>query len=111
MTRVVAVNGGLGDPSSTRLLVDRIVACWLQLQSADIAAIQTQSGSLKLLEFYERRRSQAHRRFLSAVKMLATVRKLALPVLQLNVARNQVNVAGGIESPEIDTEPRRSLGP
>lgn len=25
MTRVVAVNGGLGDPSSTRLLVDRIV--------------------------------------------------------------------------------------
>ncbi len=33
-----------------------------------------------------------HRRFLSAVKALALVRKLALPALQVNIARRQVNV-------------------
>ena len=36
---------------------------------------------------------RAHSRFLSAVRTLAQVRKLALPTLQLNIARNQVNVA------------------
>jgi hypothetical protein len=37
---------------------------------------------------------RAHRRYLSAIKTLATVRKLALPVLQVNIAKKQVNVAG-----------------
>jgi hypothetical protein len=36
----------------------------------------------------------AHRRYLSALRALALVRKLALPVLQVNIARKQVNVAG-----------------
>jgi len=36
----------------------------------------------------------AHRRYLSALKTLALVRKLAVPVLQVNIARKQVNVAG-----------------
>jgi hypothetical protein len=34
----------------------------------------------------------ANKRFLSAVKALAVVRKLAIPALQINVARRQVNV-------------------
>ena len=34
------------------------------------------------------------RRYLSALKTLALVRKLAVPVLQVNIARKQVNVAG-----------------
>jgi hypothetical protein len=37
---------------------------------------------------------RAHKRYLSAIKTLATVRKLAVPVLQINVAKQQVNVAG-----------------
>jgi hypothetical protein len=37
---------------------------------------------------------RAHKRYLSAIKTLATVRKLALPVLQVNIAKKQVNVAG-----------------
>ena len=36
----------------------------------------------------------AHKRYLSAIKTLAVVRKLAVPVLQVNIARKQVNVAG-----------------
>jgi hypothetical protein len=32
-------------------------------------------------------------RFLSAIRTLAQVRKLALPTLQVNIGQNQVNVA------------------
>jgi hypothetical protein len=36
----------------------------------------------------------AHKHYLSSLKTLAVVRKLAVPVLQVNIARRQVNVAG-----------------
>jgi hypothetical protein len=40
---------------------------------------------------------RAHKRYLSALKALALVRKLALPVLvaQVNVGGQQVNIAAG----------------
>jgi hypothetical protein len=37
-----------------------------------------------------------NRRFLAAVKTLALVRKLAVPVLQVNIAKKQVNVTNGM---------------
>ena len=36
----------------------------------------------------------ANRRYLAALKALALVRKLALPALQIKLARKQVNVMG-----------------
>src|SRR5262245_66143189 len=77
-----------------RLLVERIVACWLQVQDADARYAQAKNLSLAWGEYYQRRMDRAHRRYLSAVKALALVRKLAVPVLQVNIAREQVNVAG-----------------
>jgi hypothetical protein len=50
--------------------------------------------TMKQVEHQEERRDRAHRRYLTAIKTLATVRKLALPVLQVNIAKKQVNVAG-----------------
>jgi hypothetical protein len=78
-----------------RLLVGRVVACWLQLHHADILLAQ-QAGqmSLQQADYHQRTRDRAHKRYLSAIKTLALVRKLALPVLQVNIARKQVNVAG-----------------
>jgi hypothetical protein len=89
----------LAGPSPTpveRILVERAVACWLQLQAADLRLQVGESKySLAQGEYHHRQRDRAHYRFLSAVKALATVRRLALPVLigQLNVARKQVNIA------------------
>jgi hypothetical protein len=40
-----------------------------------------------------RKIDKAHARFLTAVRTLAQVRKLALPTLQVNIAKNQINVA------------------
>ena len=87
------------NPSPTeRLLVDRIVACWLQVQEADLRYAQSDHCSLAQANFHLRRQDRAHRRFLSAMKALATVRKLSLPVLQLNIGENQVNVADATRS-------------
>jgi len=77
-----------------RLLVERIVACWLQVQDADVRYAQGQKDcTFAQGEYYQRRQDRAHKRYLSAIRALALVRKLALPILQVNVARQQVNVA------------------
>jgi hypothetical protein len=90
----------LAGPAPTpleRLLVERVAACWLQLHYAEtLIAQQAQNFSLVQAEHYDRMRDSAHKRYLSAIKALALVRKLAVPVLQVNIARKQVNVAGGL---------------
>ena len=76
-----------------RLLVDRVVACWLQVQDADLGYAEMKKCSFAQAEFHLKRQDRAHRRFLSAMKTLATVRKMALPAIQVNIGENQVNVA------------------
>jgi hypothetical protein len=87
----------LAGPSPTpieRLLVERIVACWLQVQDADTRYAQAKGLTWQGGIYYQQRMDRAHRRYLSAIKSLAVVRKLAIPVLQVNIARKQINVAG-----------------
>ena len=89
----------LAGPNPTpieRLLVERVVACWLQVQDADVRYAQAKDLSLKWYEYCQRRMNHSHKRYLSAVKTLALVRKLAVPVLQVNIAKKQVNVAGAV---------------
>jgi hypothetical protein len=75
-----------------RLLADRITLCWLALHDAEIRFAQSKDLTIKQAEFWQKRIDYAHRRYLSAIKTLATVRKLAVPALQVNIARKQVNV-------------------
>jgi hypothetical protein len=75
-----------------RLLVERVVACWLHLHHLEFVYAGKDSMSLELGAYYQRSLSAAQKRYLSAIKTLALVRKLALPVLQVNIARRQVNV-------------------
>jgi hypothetical protein len=77
------------------LLAERASLCWFVANWYEESFVNTDSLSLALADYYQRRIDRAHRRFLSAVETLARVRKLALPFLQLNIARNQqVNMAG-----------------
>jgi len=97
--QVEALRAGLaGDHSSPleRLLVDRVVLCWLDSQLADVTLADKLSHSLPLsqAEYYQRRAERAQRRYLDAAKTLATVRRRLVPVIQLNVADKQVNIAG-----------------
>jgi hypothetical protein len=77
-----------------RLLVERIVACWLHLHHLETTYAGKESMSLELGSYYQRSISSAQKRYLAAIKTLAVVRKLAVPVLQVNIAKKQVNVAG-----------------
>ncbi len=63
-----------------KLLVGRVLATWLQVSDADWSAARATEVSMRQDDHYQRRQDRAHKRFLSAVKMLAVVRRLALPI-------------------------------
>ena len=77
-----------------KLLAERIVACWLQLQYAD--AIYAQNlGDMNMLqsEYHQRRLDRLHRRYLSSITTLTQIRKLG-PAVQINIAEKQINTTG-----------------
>jgi hypothetical protein len=76
-----------------RLLVENVVACWLHLSCLEQRYAQNESLRTELGLYYQRCIDHAHKRYLSAIKTLATVRKLALPAVQVNIGQNQVNLA------------------
>jgi hypothetical protein len=59
-----------------KLLVGRIIATWLQSHQADASYAQAQGLSLKQAAFAQQRMDAAHRRHLSAIAALTTVRRL-----------------------------------
>jgi hypothetical protein len=90
------------NPSSVkRVLAETAATAWFafRMHENHYAASVTGEGGMTLAqsEHAQRRIDRAHRRFLSTLKTLATVRRLALPAVQINVARQQVNQlnAGG----------------
>jgi hypothetical protein len=88
----------LAGPAATpleRLLADRIVTCWLDVHAADrmCTAHHQDGGVLAVGDYYQRRQDRAHRRYLQAIKALVQVRRLLTPVVQVNIAEQQVNVA------------------
>ena len=97
--RVEALRAELSGASPSpleRLLVDRVVLTWLHLHHLESQYAGRESMSLPLAAHYQKCMSVAQKRYLAAIKGLADVRRLALPVLQVNIARKQVNVAGTV---------------
>jgi hypothetical protein len=92
------------------LLAERIVICELALNRAEHLHMNNMRGesSFKQALFYEHVMDRAHRRYVQAVKALAQIRRLQLPVVaQLNVAANQLNVAAVNKTDEVSqTKPR-----
>lgn len=110
--KLAALRDELAGPNPTpieRLLVERAVACWLQVQDADVRYAQAQlSATMKQGDYQQQRMDRAHRRYLLALRTLAQVRKLAVPVLQVNIGKKQVNIGRvAIPSPGPGTEPAR----
>lgn len=83
-------------PSPTeRTLAETATLSWFALrlyEATYVSSSQSEDGlTIKQADFHLRRIDRAHRRLLSALKTLATIRRLALPALQINVASQQVN--------------------
>jgi hypothetical protein len=78
-----------------RLLVERIVLCWLDLYYAECLYAQHLGESLTLrqAEYRQQRLSKAQSRYLSAIRTLAQIRRLGVPAVQVNIGQQQV-IAG-----------------
>jgi hypothetical protein len=76
------------------LLAERASLCWFIVHWYENAYVNADGWNIAQVDLQHRKIDKAHRRFLTAVRTLAQVRKLALPTLQLNIARTQVNVSG-----------------
>jgi hypothetical protein len=83
------------DPSPLeRLLIERIISCYLHVNFAENACAETVGTGerLEIAEYKQKRLDRAHKRYLAAVKALAQIRKMG-PAIQINIARKQLNVA------------------
>jgi hypothetical protein len=87
----------LAGPNPTpieKLLAERASICWLIVHRYEGAYARSSGWSIDQVDLQQRKIDKAHARFLSALRTLAQVRKLAVPTLQVNIAKNRVNVAG-----------------
>lgn len=88
-----------------RVLSETAALSWFALRMAEAhyagAANSERGLTIAQSDYHQRRIDRAHRRLLATLKTLATVRRLGVPAVQINLARNQVNVAG---SPPTDSD-------
>ena len=84
-----------------RLLIERIIVCWLQLHYLESNCARDMGDRTWAAEAWcQKRLDRAHKRYLSAIKTLAQVRRLQIPVMQVNIGEKQVNVAGPVPVPD-----------
>jgi hypothetical protein len=83
------------DPSPLeRLLAERIVATWIQVQIFEsISVSDLKNFATSQAAYHQRHLDRAHGRHLSAIRTLAQIRKMG-PALQINIAEKQINTAG-----------------
>jgi len=87
-------------PALERGLIERVVTCWLRVEQAErgyTGLLNQTEVVIAHADWWERRMTAAHGRYLRAVESLARVRRLTRPsALQINVGDRQVNVAGAV---------------
>ena len=82
-----------------RLLIDRIVANWLQLHHAELAGTQAINvNKQRLSEFWSRRQSRAERAYVRSLAALVAVRRL------LSAVRPPAAAAAQQDAPSFDSE-------
>jgi hypothetical protein len=81
-----------------RLLAERIVATWLQIQLFEGLYASGMSKGMTIAQggYHQKRLDQTYRRHLSAIRTLAQIRKLlkGTAITQINIADKQINTTG-----------------
>jgi hypothetical protein len=82
-------------PPFERPLIDHIVTCWLRLQLVELQHTRELGGGHTRENggYWDRRLTEAQRRYLRAMNLLAKLRHLG-PAVQVNVANQQVVMNG-----------------
>jgi hypothetical protein len=91
---------GPGPTTIERLLAERAALCWFELHTLDARVVRRrdEEGEFRSADDLDCFRDRAQRRYLAALKTLAQVRRLAVPLLQVNLAHNQlINTDGPLE--------------
>lgn len=85
-----------GDPTPLEvLLIERIVTCWLEVNYYDAMYAQSMGDlSIRQSNSFQLRQDRAHRRYLSAIRSLAVILRLQVPIVQVNIGEKQINMAG-----------------
>jgi hypothetical protein len=86
------------------LLVDEVVASWVLLAFARSQVALNIGAAPKIRDLTERTLGRAQRRHLLAIKMLATVRRLEIPAVQLNIGEKQINVVGNVHAGSVSRD-------
>ena len=85
--------GGEAPTPLERMLVERVVATWLQVQCYETLYAQNATKmTMAWGEHHQRRIDRAHNRHLSAIRTLAQIRRTGHAV-QINIAEKQINTA------------------
>lgn len=83
-------------PPLEKMLAEHIALCWLRLQIAELKynrATNEDNVTYERANHWDRRLAAAQRRYLHACEALARIRRMNLPVVQVNVGEKQINVA------------------
>jgi len=91
LNRVRAELLGPAPTAIERLLAERVAIGWLEVHTAEYQLAVTQP---EYRTHWQRQVDHAHRRFLSALRLLTAVRRLPRPAVQVNIGEQQVNVSG-----------------
>ena len=77
-----------------KLLIERVVMCWYHLHQTELAYVarMKESASLNSATFHQKSLDRAEARYQAAVKSLATVRRLQIPAVQVNIGEKQINI-------------------
>jgi hypothetical protein len=87
---------GPAAPALERLLAERVVATWLQLNHADALAAQAAGLSLRQASFAQGRQESAQRRHIAAAAALATLRRLLPATAEIVVSPTAAMTTGGL---------------
>jgi hypothetical protein len=98
MEEFAAVQSEIAGPAPSPIeehLAYSITAAWglVRWYEAQLAG-NLREGSVATIDYLQRSLDRATRRHLAVLRTLAMVRRLAVPAIQVNLAQQQVNVAG-----------------
>jgi hypothetical protein len=109
--KVCALKAELGGPVTSaleRLLIDRIAINWLMVSHADLEAAGTKDGDPRRADMVLKRQTQAMQRYATAIKALATIRRL-LPTTTSTTGAGPAArpTEAGTQEDEVGPESRR----
>lgn len=81
------------DGALEELLISQIVLCWISLMTAERLRTERWSGGIsnEAADFWDRHVARLRSDYLRAIRSLASVRRILVPVIQVNIAAEQMN--------------------